>query len=91
MTPINALPYNVVECPEIGCLDVVPIIGGKLAVQITDSWGKRWYLRTIGRDRYDWTRTECFARALSLDTARKHAAIIATIWKKHLEEKETEA
>ena len=87
MTVINALPYNVVDCPEIGTLDIEPIIHRTFAVTITDAWEKRWYLRTIGRDRYEWTRTASFARSLSMAAAKKHAAIIADIWRTYLETK----
>lgn len=89
MNYFNYLPYNVIENPSIGCLDVVPVTYPKFIIRITDNLGKAWYLRTIGRDRYDWTRSQCFARMLSIDVAKKHAEQIAAIWKARIEETES--
>lgn len=85
MTAINCLPYNVIDVPDIGSLDIQPDVYPKFMVMITDAWGKRWYLRTIGRDHYEWTRSQCFARRLSMNTAKKHAGIIADVWRALIE------
>lgn len=79
--PINYLPYSIIQDPTTGSLDINPEGNKRFSVTITDAWGKRWYLRTIGRDRYDWTRSQCFARLLSMETAKKHAERIAFVWR----------
>lgn len=89
MTTINCLPYSVIDEPLIGCLDVHPDVYPKVLIRITDARGKVWYLRTIGRDRYEWTRSQCFARRLSIAVARKHADIIAGVWKAIADQEES--
>ena len=86
MTYINCLPGNVIDDPSIGCLDICPDVYPKYFIKITDAWGKTWYLRTIGRDRYEWTRSKSFARLITMKTAKKHAERIKSIWMMLLED-----
>ena len=79
MLNLDALPYNVVRDPDVWSIDVVPLYR-RYTVQITDAWGKLWYIRTVGRNYYDWTRSRLYARTWTRQTAQKHMDRIITIF-----------
>ena len=69
---LDWLPYNVTECPEICVVEVVRLYQ-KYTVRVTDAWGKEWYIRTAGKNHYDWTRSRIWAKEWTEQTAQKHA------------------
>ena len=87
MNYINYLPHHVIECPEIGAIDVYQHYQ-RFVVQITDAWGKTWYIQTVGKNHYDWTRSMINARCFTEKTAQKHTEIIKSIWYQYANEKE---
>ena len=86
---IDYLPYHVIECPSIGTVDICSFYTKHL-VQITDAWGKTWYLQSIGRNHYDWTRSRLSARCFTQKTAQKYADIVSSIWNQYANEHEND-
>lgn len=51
----------------------------RFLVYMTDPQGNRLYIRSVYRSRYEWTRSDLYAKAMTKETAVRHLAVVAEI------------